>query len=257
MVSVQQTSAGPELNQLESIFASKKIKLFYAVPDFHNPTGICWSLETRQQVAVLCQEYGVTLVEDVPYRDLRFNGKALPLVSSFCSEQAIVLRSFSKISAPGIRLGLVCGPENYLQPMIKVKQASDLHTALPMQAALLQVLQDPAFTSHLEQVRSAYKLRYLEFKESLSRLMEQGCSFDNIQGGMFIWLRLPEVDAMDLAKQLLKNKVAVVPSNVFYQHEEEIQPALRLNFTYCSPAELKIAVLKLEQALISQVVTEA
>ncbi len=97
-----QNHHGPDLEALEAQFCQHDIKLFYAVPDFHNPTGVCWSLAVRERVAQLCIQYDVALVEDAPpYRELRFTGgEALPMVSSFCPDHAIVLRSFSKIASP-------------------------------------------------------------------------------------------------------------------------------------------------------------
>ncbi len=87
---------GPDLNQLEALFKAGDTRIFYSVPDFHNPTGRCWSVESREEVARLCSRYGVTLIEDAPYRDLRFSGEELPMVSSLCPESCLVLRSFSK-----------------------------------------------------------------------------------------------------------------------------------------------------------------
>jgi len=247
--SVQQTNSGPDIHDLEALFSSQKIKFFYAVPDFHNPTGVCWSLTTRQQVAALCHRYGVTLIEDAPYRELRFSGEPLPLVSSFCEDRAIVLRSFSKIAAPGIRLGMISAPQNVLAPMIKVKQASELHTAIPMQAILMKVLKDPEFTQHIDNVRTAYQTRYQALKQFLSRLHTYGCQISNIEGGMFVWLQLPKIDPLTLAESLLKQGVAVVPSNVFYHSDKNTPPALRLNFTHAKPDKLEAAVAKIERCL--------
>lgn len=122
ILTVSQTEGGPDLAELEQHFATSAPKLFYAVPDFHNPTGVCWSAKTRKKVAALCIQYQVTLVEDAPYRDLRFSGETLPYVSQYCPDLAIVLRSFSKTVSPGMRLGVVTGKADFIQPMIKVKQ---------------------------------------------------------------------------------------------------------------------------------------
>ena len=104
----------------------------------------------RQKVAQLCQQYDVTLIEDVPYRELRFSGEELPLVSSFCPDHSLVLRSFSKIATPGIRLGLVTGRSDWIAPLNTVKQAADLHSSMPMQAVLLDLLQHEEFANHLK-----------------------------------------------------------------------------------------------------------
>ncbi len=154
--SVSQRMDGPDLHELEACFAAKDITLFYAVPDFHNPTGVCWSLAVRQKVAQLCQQYNVAFIEDVPYRELRFNGVPLPLVSSFCPDNSMVLRSYSKIATPGIRLGLVTGKADWLAALNRVKQAADLHSSIPMQAVLLDLLQHDEFTQHLAKLRHLY-----------------------------------------------------------------------------------------------------
>lgn len=145
MLSVPQTETGPDLAALEACFSNDAPKMFYAVPDFHNPTGISWSLPTRQKVAELCIRYNVALIEDAPYRELRFTGDALPLVSDFCPQHSIVLRSFSKIASPGLRIGIVTGQKHYLEPLVKIKQGADLHSSVPMQALLLGLLKHQAF----------------------------------------------------------------------------------------------------------------
>ena len=249
MLSVSQNDEGPDTVALEQIFKQNKIKLFYAVPDFHNPTGVCWSLATRQKVAALCQQYDVALVEDAPYRELRFTGTELPMVSSFCPDHSIVLRSFSKIASPGLRIGVVTGKESYIQPLVKVKQGADLHSSIPMQALLLGLLQHPEFDQHLDGIRKLYQTRYLKLVEELSKALPNNCTLKEVEGGMFIWLTLPKCDAFQLANDLLAQGVAVVPSDVFYANRSEVKPALRLNFTNSSLEEIEQAVAVIAKQL--------
>ncbi len=251
MLSVSQNDEGPDTVALEQIFKQNKIKLFYAVPDFHNPTGVCWSLATRQKVAALCQQYDVALVEDAPYRELRFTGTELPMVSSFCPDHSIVLRSFSKIASPGLRIGVVTGKESYIQPLVKVKQGADLHSSIPMQALLLGLLQHPEFDQHLDSIRKLYQTRYLKLVEELSKELPNNCTLKSVEGGMFIWLTLPKCDAFQLANDLLAQGVAVVPSDVFYANRSEVKPALRLNFTNSSLEEIEQAVAVVAKQLVT------
>lgn len=251
--SIEQTNEGPDLNQLETAFATGSIKLFYGVPDFHNPTGVCWSLAVRKAVADLCNRYQVAFVEDVPYRELRFTGTALPLVSSFCPNNAFVMRSFSKVSSPGLRLGMVSAPKEWLAALIKIKQASDLHTGLPMQAVLLSLLRSEGFPKHLEMVRSNYKQRYQALYQALEPLFGEYCECDTVEGGMFVWLKLLKSQAMDVTRTLLEQNVAVVPGDVFYSSVDIARPALRLNFTHSSLAQLEVAVARLSDVLRAQV----
>lgn len=249
IVTVSQTEQGPDLAQLEQVFQTQQPKMFYAVPDFHNPTGVCWSLDTRERVGQLCEQYQVTLIEDAPYRELRFAGTALPMVSTFCPQHSIVLRSFSKIASPGLRVGVVTGNSTFLSPLIKIKQGADLHSSVPMQAVLLGLLQNPAFSQHIETIRTLYQARYQSLYRSLKASLPADCDVRPVEGGMFVWLTLPECDSFKLATQLLENKVAVVPSSVFYPAGSKAFPALRLNFTNATEQELTIAVERLVAGL--------
>lgn len=246
--SISQRSNGPDLTELEACFASKDITLFYAVPDFHNPTGICWSLEVRQKVAQLCQQYDVAFVEDVPYRELRFSGDVLPLVSSFCPDNSLVLRSFSKIATPGIRLGLVTGRSDWVAPLNTIKQGADLHSSVPMQAVLLDLLTHDGFNTHLQNLTGLYQARYQQLEKQIKLKLPQ-CQFDSVDGGMFLWLSLPECDVYALAQSALEHGVAVVPSTVFYQERSGVIPALRLNFTNATEDELSDAVSRLAKVI--------
>lgn len=249
IVTVSQTEFGPNLDELETCFKQQAPKMFYAVPDFHNPTGVCWTLESRQQVAALCEQYNVAFIEDAPYRELRFTGSELPLVSSFCPDHSIVLRSFSKIASPGLRIGAVTGKRSYLEPLIKVKQGADLHSSVPMQALLLGLLKHQDFGLHMENIRNLYKSRYEVLFSELEQKLPQGCVLKPVDGGMFIWVEIPECDTFELAKSLLGNGVAVVPSPVFYPDANGAKAALRLNFTNANPDELREAVSRLAEGL--------
>jgi DNA-binding transcriptional MocR family regulator len=247
---VQQNRNGPDLEQLTALFSMEKIKLFYAVPDFHNPTGVCWSLHTRQKVAELCEHYNVGFVEDIPYRELRFSGEPLPLVSSFCPEQSLSLRSFSKMASPGIRLGWVSGKHEWVESLIKVKQAADLHSSVPMQAVLLALLQHQGLQSHLAQTQTLYKNRYQCLREQLLQTLPNEYHMDSVDGGMFIWLQMPRCNVDSIAQSALANGVAVVPSSVFYSGQT-VTSALRLNFTHASETQLVRAAKRLVEILIA------
>ncbi|MEY8252736.1 MAG: PLP-dependent aminotransferase family protein, partial [Colwellia sp.] len=247
--SISQRLDGPDLNELEASFAAKDITFFYAVPDFHNPTGVCWSLKVRQKVAQLCQQYNVVLIEDVPYRELRFKGDYLPLVSSLCPDNSMVLRSYSKIATPGIRLGLVTGKKDWIAPLNKVKQGADLHSSIPMQSVLLDLLQHDDFEQHLDAIRSLYHGRYETLSQQITLKLPRYCHFNAVKGGMFIWLSLPECDVDALAKSALEQGVAVVPSSVFYQNRSNAVPALRLNFTNANTEEIGDAIDRLSKAI--------
>ncbi|MFA1560361.1 aminotransferase-like domain-containing protein [Aliivibrio fischeri] len=246
---VSQTEFGPNLEELEQCFIQESPKMFYAVPDFHNPTGVCWSLETRKKVAELCIQYNVAFIEDAPYRELRFTGEALPMVSSSCPQDSIVLRSFSKIASPGLRIGVVTGKKSYIEPLIKVKQGADLHSSVPMQALLLGLLKHEKFEQHMQTIQTLYKQRYDVLYNELKAQLPAQCEVNAVDGGMFIWVSLPDCDTFELASTLIANGVAVVPSPVFYPKPKGSPAALRLNFTNAKPNELVEAVNRLTNVL--------
>lgn len=243
--SIEQNELGPDLDALKSCFSSKCVKLFYAVPDFHNPTGVCWSLEVRKAVAELCQRYSVLFVEDAPYRELRFNGDALPMVSSFCPEHALTLRSYSKIATPGIRVGTVSGPESWIHSLIKLKQCADLHSNIPMQAVLLSLISSKEFPEHIQKICQLYGDRYRVLAKALEHYLPDTCEVNQVNGGMFVWMSLPDCNSFSFAQRLLARKVAVVPSTVFYHQNTQEKSALRLNYTNASDNEITQAVEQL------------
>jgi len=253
---VPQSAQGPDLEALETLFQRHSVKFLYAVPDFHNPTGLCWSLDCRRSVARLCRQYNVSLIEDAPYRQLRFSGEALPLVSSFCPERAFVLYSFSKIVAPGMRLGLLVGPSSWLTTPEKIKQASDLHSNQPLQAVLLALLNSPQLAAHIEGVCAVYRQRYEALARNLRQHFGQCARFSEVEGGMFIWFYLPAdrrcPEPMALAREALSKGVAVVPGDVFYRTDDPLRlssaPALRLNFSHAQPEQIDCAIARLKNA---------
>lgn len=249
VVTVEQQSDGPNLEQLEQQFAKGEAKFFYAVPDFHNPSGCCWSLEKRQQVAELCRRYQILLIEDAPYRDLRFAGEELPLVSSWCPDESIVLRSFSKVVAPGVRIAALITPKPWLAAFDKVKQASDLHSNVPMQKLVLELLNHPGYPAHFQNVLESYRQRHQALAEELATLPADKYRCHPVYGGMFIWMEVPTCDTLELAKTAIDNGVAVVPGSAFYTSPVGKPSALRLNFSHNSPVELKEAVKRLKKAL--------
>lgn len=251
ILTVDQTPTGVDLEQLESLMANNRIKMFYAVPDFNNPTGLCWCLETRKAAAALCQKYDVLLVEDVPYRDLRFSGETLPLVSEFCKERAIITRSFSKISTPGIRLGVIYGPEQWIKALIHIKQAADLHTSMPMQAVMLHLITHEGFKEHSVKCLDLYRTRYTVLAKAIKEKLPPEFTFNSVDGGMFLWLNMPGIDVNEFAKSALEHGVSVIPSTAFYPscQTEAAPPAVRLNYTYANEEDLVEGVNRMAQVL--------
>lgn len=249
--SIEQNADGPDLNQLEDQFKTGNCRIFYAVPDFHNPSGCCWSLATRQRVGELCQDYHVLLVEDAPYRELRFRGETLPMASTFCPENAIVLQSFSKTTAPGLRLGMLSGPAQLVAPLERIKQAADLHSNLPGQRLLLQLMDSDIYAQHHARLIQAYATQCESLCVLLDNKLGDIGQFERVDGGMFIWFQLHHLDGDRLAQIALKHGVAVVPGSVFCSdNNERIQRALRLNFSHPSEQDMETAIARLRASAL-------
>jgi 2-aminoadipate transaminase len=250
VVSVEQTDSGPDLNQLEAIFSQRRPKLFYTVTDFHNPTGCCWSLQTRQNVLQLAQRYGVTILEDAPYRNIRFSGKQLPSLFELAPEQVCYLGSFSKTVTPGLRLGYLCASPDIIEMVARVKQAADLHSSTLCQRLLLPVLKSRQYQNHLNTLKCDYRERRDVLAGALNHYLNGKVSFSLPEGGMFIWARLLNVNTTVLAENALKKKVAIVPGSVFYEGDtSEGSEYIRLNFTHGAPAMLEQAVERLSDVI--------
>ena len=252
LATVAQEHDGPNTVELEAHFTRGDVTFFYAIPDFHNPTGCCWSLEKRRQIAALCIRYKVLLIEDAPYREMRFSGHSLPTVASLCPEFAISLFSFSKMIAPGLRIGALITPKRYFSSFIKLKQATDLHTNVPLQALTHAILNHTDFDTSLTASKQRYKARY----ESLSKAFTSHssyskCTMAQVEGGMFIWLTLPDCDVGALAQQAIENSVAVVPSTEFYNDSGKAyhHSALRINFSYNSTDKIQEGIDRLANVM--------
>jgi 2-aminoadipate transaminase len=246
LATVDQEHDGPNIEQLEAHFIQGDVSFFYAIPDFNNPTGCCWSLEKRQQVAALCIRYKVLLIEDSPYREIRFNGESLPTVASLCSEYAISLFSFSKMIAPGLRIGALITPKRYFSSFSKLKQATDLHTNVPLQALTHSILNHAEFHTHLAATNQRYKARYQALLEAItSSPFYEKCKMVHVDGGMFIWLTLPDCDVYALARAAIEKGVAIVPSTEFYSDDKDHPSAVRINFSYNAPNKIQEGISRL------------
>jgi len=250
LLTVPQLSDGPDLEKLQQIFETQSVKYFYLIADFHNPTGISYSLEVRRGIARLCQQFQVTIIEDAPYRELRFRGETLPLVSSFYPQGAIVLRSFSKIACPGMRLGLIEAPRDWIQQLIKVKQISDIHLNSVLQYVLLQLITHPEFPGHLLTLRKLYRERHDLMLGQIHATMGDKVTVKPVSGGMFLWLTLNDVtgvDMMDLADKALKAGVAFVPGTVFTPQQNGLNANCRLNFSHSSEEDICTGIQRLNK----------
>src|SRR5690606_2921668 len=223
-------------------------RFIYALPNFQNPTGRTMGLERRQALVERCAQAGVPIIEDDPYGDLRYAGKALPgLLALGRKAGATVIRlgSFSKVLAPGLRLGYIVAPAPIISKLVQIKQATDLHTSTLTQMAVYETIKDGFLDQHLPAVRELYRKQCGYMLDAMQAHFPSTSSWTQPQGGMFIWVTLPaHIDAHELLARAVAQNVAFVPGAPFFADEAR-HNTLRLSFVTVPEARIRegIAIL--------------
>ena len=230
-------------------------KFIYVLPNFQNPSGATLSLERRQQIVELADKYGVPIVEDDPYGQLRYEGEHLPslmyLDSQFRGEDAaytgnvIYLSTFSKLLSPGLRVAWVIAPEQVIKKLVHTKQAADLHTATFNQMVAYEVGKGGFLDEHVKVIRAIYKERRDVMLETMEEIWPANTHWTKPQGGMFLWGILPPgMDTAEIIKTAIDRKVAFVPGAAFHANGGG-KNTMRLNFSYCSPELIREGTTRL------------
>ncbi len=238
---------GPDLEALEREL-DEGIKMYYAVPNFQNPTGITYSLKKRQEVARLLNDYGVVFIEDDPYGEIRFMGEDLPPVKSMM-ENSVLLGSFSKIVSPGMRLGWLVAPDDIMDKVIVAKQATDLHTNYFIQRVVHRYMADNDVDSHIGKIKALYREQRDHMVKAVEAHFPEGVQCTKPEGGMFLWVTLPEgVSSVELFDLAIKEKVAFVPGKAFYA-DGSGDNTLRLNYTNSTAGAIDVGIERLGNAI--------
>lgn len=251
VVPVPTDDEGLDPAALDEITARERPKLLYLVPTFQNPTGRTLSAERRAAVAEVAARRGLWIAEDDPYGELRFEGEPVPWVASFpgAEDRTALLGSFSKVMAPGLRLGSVRAPAALRRACVIAKQAADLHTSTVDQAAAARYLAVADLDAHLRRVRDAYRARRDALVDGLSTALPGGSRWNRPAGGMFVWATLPEgYDATALLPEVVRHDVAYVPGAPFFAGPPDAT-AVRLSFVTHSPEEIREGLGRLQKAL--------
>ncbi|MEU8680655.1 PLP-dependent aminotransferase family protein [Streptomyces sp. NPDC048611] len=251
VVPVPTDDEGLDPAALDEITARERPKLLYLVPTFQNPTGRTLSAERRAAVAGIAARRGLWIAEDDPYGELRFEGEPVPWVASFpgAEDRTALLGSFSKVMAPGLRLGSLRAPAVLRRACVIAKQAADLHTSTVDQAAAARYLAVADLDAHLRRVREAYRERRDALVDGLAAALPEGSRWNRPAGGMFVWATLPEgYDATALLPEVVRHDVAYVPGAPFFAGPPDAAAA-RLSFVTHSPEEIREGLGRLRKAL--------
>ena len=225
----------------EKLKANPNAKLIYTIPNFQNPSGVTMSLEKRKKVYELAKKYGVLILEDNPYGDLRYSGEALPNIKNFDTDGIVIYAgSFSKVISPGIRVAYTIAPKPIFQKLVVCKQGNDVHTNIWSQMICDEFITKYDFNAHLQRLREIYTKKAEFCMELLDKYCAPAITYHRIDGGLFIWCDLPEdVDMPQFCKTAVLNKVCVVPGNAFLTDENETCHSFRINFSTPTDEQLE------------------
>jgi 2-aminoadipate transaminase len=226
-------------------------KLMYAVPSFQNPSGITYSDATRRAAASILADTNTVFVEDDPYGELRFLGENVPSMRRYLEENTILLGSFSKVMAPGLRIGWVCAKPAVMEKLIVAKQASDLHSDSLAQWIACQYLMDNDLDAHIAKIRQVYKRQ----RDLMVKLIGEHCppevEYTRPEGGMFLWITLPRgISSLELFEIAIKENVAFVPGHPFYV-DGGGDRTLRLNYSNSNEERIDEGIRRLAKGMKS------
>ena len=227
------SSSGPSRSE------SKPVKFIYVIPDFNNPSGETMTLEERMEIVELARDLDVVIVEDSPYRELRYSGEEVPTIYSLAPERTLHLGSFSKIFAPGFRLGWIIGPEELLEQIYICKQALDLCPPVFDQYMATEFLTSGALDANLVKTKAEYRRRRDLMVSLLEKYMPAGVKWTYPEGGLFLFLTLPEgIDTIEMYDEALSKGVAYVAGSFFFLDGSH-RNTMRLNFSFIAEEKME------------------
>ncbi len=233
----------------EALDAARDARFLYLLPNFQNPSGRCLGAARRQALAERALALGLPIVEDNPYGDLWFDAPPPPPISARMGAQVVYLGSFSKVLAPGLRLGYVVAPKLLYPKLLQAKQAADLHTPGFNQRIVHEVIKDGFLNDHVPTIRARYKAQRDAMRDALDAHMPAGCRWNVPAGGMFFWVELPpQLDATALLPQAVAAGMAYVPGAPFFADGARAN-TLRLSFVTVPPAQITLGVAALARVL--------
>ena len=233
LVGVEVESDGMNIEKLrEAVKNTPNVKLIYTIPNFQNPSGVTMSVEKRKAIYEIARDNGIFIIEDNPYGELTFDGVKLPTIKSM-DEAGVVLYSgsFSKILAPGLRLGYLIAPKNFTEKAVLGKQVSDVHTPSLPQLLALEFMNRYDIVELIGKMRELYKKKCNILIEAMKEYLPKEITYTIPGGGLFVWCNAPGVDTLKLSQECVAEKVLIVPGNNFATDQSVVNNGFRLNFS--------------------------
>ena len=237
--------------ELDKILATTpKCKFIYVIPDFQNPTGICWSLERRKKFIEVINKYDLPVFEDNPYGELRYRGESFPTLKSMDTKGLVsFLGTFSKIFCPGLRLGWIAGPHTIVEKFVMIKQSADLHTSNFDQGVADAYMDTYDLDAHVKEIVELYGHRRDLILKTMEEEFPAGVEFTRPDGGLFLWVTVPEgVSARKVFDKCIEQKVAAVIGDAFYPNEKTDR-SMRVNYSCMSDEKIVEGVKRMAKAI--------
>ena len=237
--------------ELDKILAATpNVKLIYVIPDFQNPTGICWSLERRKAFMEVVSKYEIPVLEDNPYGELRYEGETLPSLQSLDTKELVMdMGTFSKTFCPGLRIGWLAAPVNLMKEFVKVKQSADLHTSAFDQAIIDRYMDEYSLDEHVREINKLYKHRRDLLLNTMKETFTDGTTWTHPEGGLFLWLTFPEgVSARKVFDKCIEKNVAGVLGEFFYPNAKNDRH-MRINYSNMPDDRIIEGVRRMAEAL--------
>lgn len=242
---------GMDLDALESILKTEKIKLIYTIPTFQNPTGVTMTLEKRKNLLELAAKYNAIILEDNPYGELRFSGEYVPTIKSLDTEGRVLYSgSFSKILSSGMRVGWLLGHRDIIAKATVAKQSADVHTCTLTQMMAAEYLNRYNIDEHINKVCDLYGRKCRKMLDAMDKYFPKHCTYTRPEGGIFLFCTMPEgTDSKALLKKALEKKVAFVPGHTFMIDMSKPTNTFRLNYSLVSEDKIELAIKSLSEIL--------
>ena len=250
VIAVDLTDKGIDTDELAKAVKEHNPKLMYVIPNFQNPTGLTYAEATRKKVAEIVKGTDILVVEDNPYGELRFSGKAGHSFRYFLDDQCAMLGTFSKIAAPGMRLGWVVIKNPGLRAaLLNYKSTLDLHTNIFSQVILHQYLMDNDLDAHIEECKELYGKKAEYMIECIEKYFPKGVKYTHPEGGMFMWATLPNgIKAVDVYYAAIERGVAVCPGDPFYEYDRDVS-TMRLNYSNSTDEQIELGIKTLGEVM--------
>lgn len=248
LVGVPVKEDGMDLDALERALAeNNNVRFIYTIPTFQNPMGVTMSLEKRKRLYEIAKKNGVLILEDNPYGELTFNGVKTPTIKSMDTEGIVMYSgSFSKILAPGLRLGFMCAPRPIIQKMVIAKQVSDVHTPMLPQLLATEYMKRYDLDALILKMRENYAHKCKTMLDAMEQYFPCDVTYTRPGGGLFIWCDLGHgLDTFALSKKAIEQKVVYVPGNTFMVDMDQPTSTLRLNYSTMSDEKIVEGIRRL------------